>query len=108
MSPKAYTSFSAAVIMQALANGYQYGFDIMDFTALPSGTVYPILSRLEKADFVRAKWESATIAHKELRPRRRYYELTISGAHELSVALEHYRSLASAATPFGLPKPSHG
>ena len=46
MSPKAYISFSAAVIMQALANGYQYGFDIMDITGLPSGTVYPALRRL--------------------------------------------------------------
>ena len=29
---KGYLSFSVAVILQALANGYQYGFDIMDIT----------------------------------------------------------------------------
>jgi len=29
-------SYSAAVILQAVANGYQYGFDIMDSTGLPS------------------------------------------------------------------------
>jgi len=46
MIGKAYMSYSAAVILQALANGYQYGFDIMDITGLPSGTVYPRSGRL--------------------------------------------------------------
>ncbi len=39
-------SFSAVTILQALASGYRYGFDVMDATVLPSGTVYPSLSRL--------------------------------------------------------------
>ena len=43
MGQKAYLSHSAAAILQALANGYQYGFDVMDVTGLPSGTVYPAL-----------------------------------------------------------------
>ena len=42
-----YLSITVAVILQALENGYQYGFDIMDVTGLPSGTVYPALRRLE-------------------------------------------------------------
>ena len=42
-----YISFTMAVILRALDNGYQYGFDIMDATGLPSGTVYPALRRLE-------------------------------------------------------------
>ena len=36
-----------ALILQALDNGYYYGFDIMDVTGLPSGTVYPALRRME-------------------------------------------------------------
>src|SRR4030095_14155412 len=69
-------SYSAAVILQAVANGYQYGFDIMDITGLPSGTVYPALRRMEDAGYVDSKWEKATIAQREQRPPRKYYELT--------------------------------
>ena len=52
-----YISFTMAVILRALDNGYQYGFDIMDATGLPSGTVYPALRRLEDAALVKSKWE---------------------------------------------------
>ena len=49
---KSFLSFAAAVILQALDNGYKYGFDIMDVTGLPSGTVYPALRRLEDNGYV--------------------------------------------------------
>ena len=42
-------SYSATVILQAVGNGHQYGFDVMDVTGLPSGTVYLALRRLEDA-----------------------------------------------------------
>src|SRR6476646_10647093 len=71
-----YLSYSATAILQAVANGYQYGFDIMDVTGLPSGTVYPALRRLEDGGLVISKWEKHQIAQKELRPPRKYYELT--------------------------------
>ena len=35
------------LVLQALARGHHYGFDVMDATGLPSGTVYPLLRRLE-------------------------------------------------------------
>ncbi|HEV8486322.1 MAG TPA: PadR family transcriptional regulator [Blastocatellia bacterium] len=101
MSPKAYISFSAAVIMQALANGYQYGFDIMDITGLPSGTVYPALRRLEETGLVDSKWEKATIAQREQRPPRKYYELTPDGKDALTEAVNRYRLLESR-----MPHPS--
>ncbi|MFN7929787.1 MAG: hypothetical protein U0Y68_17950 [Blastocatellia bacterium] len=40
-----------ALILQAVENGYRYGFDVMTITGLPSGTVYPALRRLEEAGF---------------------------------------------------------
>ncbi|PYT09168.1 MAG: PadR family transcriptional regulator [Acidobacteria bacterium] len=79
MSQKAYLSHSAAAILQALANGYQYGFDIMDITGLPSGTVYPALRRLEETGFIDSKWEKPGIAQREQRPPRKYYDLTPDG-----------------------------
>lgn len=90
---KGYVSFSVAVILQALANGYQYGFDIMDITGLPSGTVYPALRRLELALLVRSKWEKQAIAQEEQRPPRKYYELTKAGHGALAEAVKRYRVL---------------
>jgi len=97
MSPKAYLSYSATVILQALANGYQYGFDIMDITGLPSGTVYPALRRLEETGFVDSKWEKQTIAQLEQRPPRKYYELTPEGLDALADAIKRYRLLERLA-----------
>lgn len=101
MSPKAYLSYSAAVILQALGNGYQYGFDIMDITGLPSGTVYPALRRLEATGLIDSKWEKPGIAQREQRPPRKYYELTPDGKLALAEALKRYRLLESL-----LPHPS--
>ncbi len=88
---KSYLSFSATVILQAVANGYQYGFDIMDITGLPSGTVYPALRRLEDAGLVKSKWENQRIAQQDQRPPRKYYELTRSGDEALAEAAKRYR-----------------
>ncbi|MGH9390467.1 MAG: PadR family transcriptional regulator [Vicinamibacteria bacterium] len=81
-------------ILEAVARGVGHGFDIMDATGLPSGTVYPALSRLERDGLVSSRWENARIAREEKRPPRRYYELTSGGRERLAEALLHYRDLA--------------
>src|SRR3990172_3421766 len=81
-------------ILEAVARGVVHGFDIMDETGLPSGTVYPALSRLERDGLVRSRWENARIAHHEKRPPRRYYEMTAEGRDRLAEALLHYKDLA--------------
>ena len=86
-----YLSMSATVVLQAVANGYGYGFDVMDVTGLPSGTVYPALRRMEAAGLVRSKWENAVIAQREQRPPRKYYDITRSGQLALAEAVERYR-----------------
>ncbi len=104
---KSYLSFTVAVILQALDHGYQYGFDIMDVTGLPSGTVYPALRRLEEACYVRSKWEKQALAQAESRPPRKYYELTKEGKEALAEAVKRYRLLEQ--TQIGKehePKPS--
>lgn len=85
-------TYPTTLVLQALARGYHYGFDAMDATGLPSGTVYPILRRLEREALVRARWEKAEIAQREQRPPRRYYELTAAGETVLETALERYRA----------------
>jgi len=86
-------SFSGAAILQALAHNYRYGFDIMDVTGLPSGTVYPALRRLEQAGLVVSKWEEEDTARKQQRPARKYYELTNGDRVTLSEAVGRYRGL---------------
>jgi PadR family transcriptional regulator PadR len=93
MSPKAYLSYSAAIILQAVANGYRYGFDVMDITGLPSGTVYPALRRLEHGGFVKSSWENERTAQSEQRPARKYYEVSKAGEEVLLEALKRYRFL---------------
>jgi DNA-binding PadR family transcriptional regulator len=86
-------SFAAVRVLRAIAGGVPYGFDIMEATGLPSGTVYPILARLEEQELVRSRWEPAPTARREKRPPRRYYELSAAGRRALAAGLEHYRTL---------------
>jgi DNA-binding PadR family transcriptional regulator len=88
-------SISALTVLQAIANGYQYGFDVIDATGLPSGTVYPALSRLERDGYVRSAWEDDEDAHEEGRPARRYYRVTAPGTRALNDALSYYRSIVA-------------
>jgi len=68
------------------------GAEIGRITRLKSGTLYPILFRLEKAGWLESFWESET--PQELgRPRRRFYQLTGVGAKNARSGL---RDLASA------------
>lgn len=92
-------SISAVCVLQAIAGGYQYGFDIIDQTGLPSGTVYPALGRLERDGFVKSAWENEQDAHAEGRPARRYYKLTAPGVKALADAASFYRSLLPAGKP---------
>ncbi len=80
-------------ILEAVARGVGHGFDLMDETGLPSGTVYPALSRLERDGLLSSRWENARIAQKEKRPPRRYYELTTAGRERLAEALLLYKDL---------------
>ena len=91
---KSYLSYTMALILQAVENGYRYGFDIMTITGLASGTVYPALRRLEDAAFVGSKWERPTVAQQEQRPARKYYEVTKLGRTVLAEARQRFRLLA--------------
>lgn len=88
-----FLTYTTAVILQAVANGYLYGFDIIDITGVPGGTVYPALRRLEDAGYLVSKWEKQSIAQAAPRPQRRYYELTRAGRETLAEAVKRYRLL---------------
>ena len=100
-------TYPTAVVLFAVSRGLRYGFDIIDATGLQSGSVYPILRRLEDAGLLRSKWEPVRAARDEQRPPRRYYQVTGAGAEALREALRRYPSVARALQrPNGLPHPS--
>lgn len=98
-------SYPVATVLQAIDNGYRYGFDIIDVTGLPSGTVYPALRRFEDVGIVTSRWESEEVAEREQRSPRRYYELTKTGQEALAEALKRYRALENLFA--GAKKPRH-
>ena len=85
---------ATALVLDALARGHRHGFDILDATGLPSGTVYPILRRLEEERLAASRWEDAAKAQREQRPPRRYYELTAEGRGLAEQARARYPMLA--------------
>ena len=87
-------SAATALVLDALARGHRHGFDILDVTGLPSGTVYPILRRLEDETLAASRWEDPVKAQREQRPPRRYYELTPSGRALAEQARARYPMLA--------------
>ena len=103
---KSSLTYITAIILQAIANGYLYGFDIIDATGVPGGTVYPALRRLEEAGHLSSRWEKPTIAQAAVRPPRKYYELTRSRQELLAQALGRYRLLEQTQLKARAPKPS--
>ena len=70
---------ATALVLRALATGHRHGFEIMEVTGLASGTVYPVLRRLEGERAVSSTWEEEDEARSAGRPRRRVYQLTPHG-----------------------------
>jgi DNA-binding PadR family transcriptional regulator len=97
--------YATIAVLKAVRDGYGYGTDIMDRTGLPSGTVYPALSRLDERGYLRSRWEKREVADAERRPRRRYYRLTPSGQSALDAAV---RRLAALTDEAGARSQSHG
>ena len=101
-----YLSFTMAVILQAVENGYRYGFEILQATGLASGTIYPALRRLEDTLLIKSKWENPKIAQAEQRPARKYYEVTREGGEALAEARKRFR-LLEQLEPLTPSKPAH-
>ncbi|MCW6006206.1 PadR family transcriptional regulator [Micromonospora sp. CPCC 205371] len=55
----------------------RWGLEIIKLTGRPSGSVYPLLDRLERAGWVTSTWDDDS---ERRGPRRRMYRLTAEGA----------------------------
>jgi DNA-binding PadR family transcriptional regulator len=76
-----------------------YGFQIAGVAGLATGTVHPILARLERVEWLESRWEDIDPSA-EGRPARRYYRLTTDGAEQAQAALARaYRPRRGATSP---------
>lgn len=91
LSPK------TALVLEAIARGQVYGYSIMQQTGLPSGTIYPILSRLEREELILSRWEQRTPSEQDQRPARKYYSLT-ANADKLLTTTEKSAQSSEDAT----------
>jgi PadR family transcriptional regulator PadR len=71
-----------------------YGLEICALAGLQTGTIHPILARLERLGWLHSSWEQIDPT-KEGRPRRRYYRLDPHRIATVRAALAR----AQAATP---------
>ena len=78
----------------------RYGYDLMKAARLKSGTLYPLLSRLEDEKLVTSAWE--TPQQDGHRPRK-YYRLTANGAEVARLELAQ----VSAGRPRSPARPAH-
>jgi PadR family transcriptional regulator, regulatory protein PadR len=63
---------------------WRHGYDLSRETGLKSGTLYPILMRLERQGWLEARWEDEPAPGK---PRRHLYRLTALGSEEAQTIL---------------------
>ncbi len=90
------------LVLEALLAAPQrerYGLEIGEVAGLRSGTVHPILARLEAYGWLSSRWEDID-ASAEGRPARRYYMLTANGVQAARAALARaYRPVTVRLRP---------
>jgi DNA-binding PadR family transcriptional regulator len=83
-----------AALLQS-GDTWRYGYDLSRETGLKSGTLYPILMRLEGQGWLETDWADAESPG---RPRRHLYRLSAHGSAEATALLAAARQRA-APTP---------
>ena len=73
--------------LAADADRWRHGYDLSKETGLASGTLYPILARLERRGLLEAEWQQ----------RRHVYRLTAEG-------VRHARAEPAQPSPLGRPR----
>lgn len=87
-----------ALLLSILADGPRHGYAVVEELrlrsggrfALPEGTVYPALHRLEADGLLTSRWSTRSAR------RRREYALTAAGRRELGARVAGWRAFAEA------------
>jgi len=97
MAERVNVTVTVAKVIRGLLEdptGEHYGFALMDRSQLGSGTLYPVLARLEAAGWIESCREDIDPAV-EKRPPRRYYRLTPDGLAYSRQALAELSAVVS-------------
>ena len=92
-------SSAARSVLSLLAeagSGWSHGYDLCRRAGVKSGTLYPLLIRLEQQKHLEAKW----LPPEPGRPPRHVYRLTAAGRR---LALENPPIVAPSTTPIERP-----
>jgi PadR family transcriptional regulator, regulatory protein PadR len=84
-------------------SGDLYGLKIAKTAGRPTGSVFPILARLEGCGWVTSEWEAGDPA--ERGPRRRFYKLSPDGLVQARQLLAQRRGEAASSRPGLNPAP---
>lgn len=92
------------LILSILAREANYGYALLrainkegeGLFTWQEGTVYPILHKLEKEDFVRAQWQEADTGRK-----RKYYYITAGGRDALAEGTKEWAGFHKMITALG-------
>ena len=79
MARKRSLSAHARAVLTALLDargGRSHGYELTSLTGIRSGTLYPILIRLEEQGYLEAQWQQPVTSG---RPPRHAYRLTAAG-----------------------------
>ncbi|GAA1351814.1 PadR family transcriptional regulator [Falsarthrobacter nasiphocae] len=91
----------ALAVMRVLRDGEAYGYMLSSrleeagFGAIKGGTLYPLLSRLEAAGLVEARWEPG-----EGGPGRKYFTLSPDGHRDFEERRTNWSSFADLMATF--------
>lgn len=85
-------------VLAVIAQGETYGYEILaklgdaGFESLLEGTLYPVLTRLEKKDLISCRREKSPYG-----PIRKYYSITPDGKKALDTFRANYGKITAAA-----------
>jgi PadR family transcriptional regulator PadR len=99
MTRKRALSGHARALLAALAAAagrWSYGYELSSLTGIRSGTLYPLLIRLEAQGYLEAEWQQSAASG---RPPRHSYRLTAAGLRLASAEAAR----PASAVPVGVP-----
>lgn len=85
-------------VLAIIADGETYGYEILaclekkGFDSMLEGTLYPVLTRLEKKGYISCRKEKSPYG-----PMRKYYSITRDGSLSLEVFKRNYKKITAAA-----------
>lgn len=86
-------------VLSIVSRNETYGYEIIQtltdagFKNLQEGTLYPILTRLEKKKYISCRRVKSALG-----PIRKYYTITYEGTEWLKTFIDNYENITSIAT----------